>query len=109
MIINKVTTGWVTQQFENGKFIGQSFFASDDVSFEDEIGERITKHPDLPYIPFDMVQPKPSPKYQYRDESIGQDVGPCDLCDNENTIICFYDKMWLCSHCIDRKKRLYGT
>jgi hypothetical protein len=64
MIINKITIGFVTQQFdtETNKFIGQEFTASDEVTWEnpDEIDEP-TDAPlvngESPYLNYDMVQP----------------------------------------------------
>jgi len=70
MIVNKVTTGFVTQQYdtETKQFVGQTFTAIDDVVWEDtheHIFNRVEK--DLlglgndevaePYFHFNMVQP----------------------------------------------------
>jgi hypothetical protein len=71
MIINKITTGFVIQQFdtETQKYIGQSFIASDDVQYENLDGEPLDYEGMAednfgpcapngePYLPFDMVQP----------------------------------------------------
>ena len=58
MIIHKITHGWVTQIFEDGKFISQEFFAGDDVMLEDENGEFVQSTEELEdlYHPFDMKQ-----------------------------------------------------
>ena len=58
MIVNKITTGFVTQQFdtETRKFISQSFTAADSSDFEDEAGNDADEFSE--YLNFDMVQPK---------------------------------------------------
>ena len=66
MIIDKITVGFVVQKYdtESGKYIEQDFIAEDDVTYENEFGERIladespVKFSDIPYLPFDMVQPE---------------------------------------------------
>lgn len=58
--IKKITTGFVTQTFEDGKCIDQEFTAGDQVDWEDEVGNVIddqNDNPDIPYVPFHMVQP----------------------------------------------------
>lgn len=64
MIINKITTGFVTQQWDTQKkqFIGQTFTPGDSVQYEDENGETVPfgflgTGETEPYLPFDMVQP----------------------------------------------------
>jgi hypothetical protein len=64
---HKVTHGWVTQVFKDGKCVEQSFFACDEVEWEDRHGETLEtcldengkeiSVEDLPYQTFDMVQP----------------------------------------------------
>ena len=64
MIINKITNGYVVQQFDTelGKYINQEFIAGDPVEYEqpnfdevpDEELELIKSH----YLPFNMVQPE---------------------------------------------------
>jgi hypothetical protein len=71
MIINKITTGFVIQQFDTdtGKFVGQSFTACSEVAYENVAGETIEDDvmaplgfgpdaEDEPYMPFDMKQPE---------------------------------------------------
>ena len=73
MIINKITIGFVIQQFDTAtnKCIKQDFIAGDQVDYEDnyndpiDIGSDEAKelYPDfdpekLEYQPFDMIQPK---------------------------------------------------
>jgi hypothetical protein len=66
MIVRKITTGFVIQEFdtETQQFVSQNFTASDGVDWEDEDGNAID--PDdfvakadgtLPYLEFDMVPP----------------------------------------------------
>ena len=65
MIIQKITTGFVVQQFctETGQWAGQEFVAGDYVEIEDDKGnsidetefEAISKGND--YLPFNMEQP----------------------------------------------------
>jgi hypothetical protein len=63
MIVEKITVGFVIQEFDTKtkKFVSQEFIAGDQVDYEDENGdpvkglslEAIVKE----YLPFDMVQP----------------------------------------------------
>lgn len=61
----KITYGFVTQRFENGKCVNQEFEAGDPVEWEDECGDPIedgeAEHEDV-YQPFHMVQPDESEK-----------------------------------------------
>ena len=63
MIINKITTGFVTQQFDTelGKFVSQSFVAGE-CDYETAEGDPVDPSEAMPspepYLPFDMVQPK---------------------------------------------------
>lgn len=72
MIIKKVTTGFVTQDFdtETRRFVGQSVTVGDDSVWEKENGDRLDPTDDVegaliygqggvdePYLAFDMVQP----------------------------------------------------
>lgn len=60
MEIRKITYGWVTQRWdETGKFLGQEFFAGDEVDFEDEDGQTIPADSVPEYRCFDMVQDPP--------------------------------------------------
>lgn len=67
MIINKITIGFVTQQYDNeqGRFISQEFVAGDEVEYECEgepvrlVGKNYGEFTGLDdYLAFDMVQPK---------------------------------------------------
>ena len=59
MNYRKYTHGFVTQVFENGKCVEQSFTAGDQVEHEDyETGEPIEPMGDEVYYPFLMEQPK---------------------------------------------------
>ena len=57
-IITKTTVGFVTQTFdtETGKFLNQSFTASDEISFQDQNGSPVDSFSD--YLSFDMQQPE---------------------------------------------------
>jgi hypothetical protein len=57
MIVNKITNGFVVQQFdtETRRFIGQEFIADDEVTFEDEYGERVKPFDEN--LAFEMKQP----------------------------------------------------
>ena len=72
MIIKKVTTGFVTQDFdtETRRFVGQSVTVGEDSVWEKENGDRLDPTDDVegaliygqggvdePYLPFEMVQP----------------------------------------------------
>lgn len=62
MIINKITIGFVIQQFdtEQGKFTSQHFVAGDEVSYEDGLGNEAQDEMPTPepYLPFEMKQPE---------------------------------------------------
>ena len=71
MIINKITTGFVTQKFDTelGRYIEQNFTAGDQVDYEwadgtparwneMEIHNFGPKAEEEPYLPFDMKQPE---------------------------------------------------
>ena len=57
MIVNKVTTGFVIQEFdtETRQFTHQTFIAGDEVDYEDASGQPI--EPFDEYLPFEMEQP----------------------------------------------------
>jgi hypothetical protein len=59
MILNKVTTGFVIQQYdtETKKFVSQEFIAGDDVAWE-ESGEPVDPPEGNPYLYFHMIQPE---------------------------------------------------
>lgn len=58
MIVNKVTTGFVIQQFdtETRQFVSQEFVAGDQVDFEDEMGDAVESFPEC--LAFHMVPPQ---------------------------------------------------
>lgn len=57
MIVNKITIGFVIQQFdtETNTFVSQEFIAGDEVTYENQMGEAVDSF--LEYLPFEMVQP----------------------------------------------------
>jgi hypothetical protein len=59
MILNKITTGFVIQQYdtETKKFVSQEFIAGDEVEWEQD-GDTIAPPEDKPYLFFNMVQPE---------------------------------------------------
>lgn len=66
MIINKITTGFVVQQYDTElkTYVFQEFVASDDVKYETEDGDELPDNEEIlnpdgsePYLPFEMVQP----------------------------------------------------
>ena len=58
-MIHKITSGFVVQKFENNKFVSQEFIAGDQVEYETTNGKQVEEEEieELPYVPFDMVQP----------------------------------------------------
>lgn len=71
MIYNKITTGFVIQQFDTEKnaYISQEFIAGVQVDYENKTGEALDleelgdqgfgPHSEVePYLPFTMVQPR---------------------------------------------------
>ena len=61
MIINKITTGFVIQEYDTElrKFISQEFIAGDESDYEDLNGNSMEGlMSDFPYLPFEMIQPK---------------------------------------------------
>ena len=61
MIINKITPGFVIQQFQNGKCLNQEFFAGTEIVFESEMGdilpEEYMSEAETCYFPLNMEQP----------------------------------------------------
>lgn len=59
-LINKVTTGFVTQVYDTEKkeFVSQEFTASTQTDYEDSEGNSVDSDLVDNYLPFDMVQPK---------------------------------------------------
>ena len=64
MIVQKITSGFVIQQFDTelNCFVSQEFVAGDDCDYEDEEGEAVDCEDVMPspepYLSFDMVQPE---------------------------------------------------
>ena len=63
-IVHRITFGWVTQRFEDNKFVSQYFtpssplFSTRLVEYENEFGRTLFwGRDDLPVVPFEMVQP----------------------------------------------------
>ena len=63
-IVHRITFGWVTQRFEDNKFVSQDFtpctplFSKSLVEYEDELGHKfLYGRQGIPVVPFDMVQP----------------------------------------------------
>lgn len=62
MIINKITTGFVVQQFDTATdtWVSQEFVAGDECNYENRNGEAVESSlmgdPE-PYLPFTMVEP----------------------------------------------------
>lgn len=60
MIVKKITTGFVIQEYdtETEKFVSQEFVAGDQVEYEDEEGNPVDDlTASIPYLSFEMVQP----------------------------------------------------
>ena len=60
MIHKKITTGFVIQNYDGEKCVGQEFIAGDQVDYETPDGESLVLGIDVDegnYQPFDMVQP----------------------------------------------------
>ena len=57
-MIYKITHGFVIQRFKHNKFISQEFVAGDQTEYETPNGTQVGEVSDeLPYVPFEMVQP----------------------------------------------------
>ena len=58
-MLYKITHGFVIQRFDNNnKFLSQEFVAGDQVEYENQDGTQVEEVSDeLPYVPFEMVQP----------------------------------------------------
>ena len=64
MIVNKVTVGFVVQEFDTdlGRFVSQQFTAGDECDYEDKDGNPVEStllevDGQEVYLPFEMVQP----------------------------------------------------
>jgi hypothetical protein len=65
MILKKITTGFVIQEFdtETKQFVSQEFVAGDECDYEDENGDAVDcqefadDNGQEQYLPYDMVQP----------------------------------------------------
>src|SRR5213592_1928093 len=66
MLINKITTGFVVQEFDTdkGEYVSQEFVAGNPVEYEDKVGNPVdsslmqSEDGTEPYLPFDMQQPQ---------------------------------------------------
>jgi hypothetical protein len=58
MNINKITIGFVIQEYDIGlnKFVSQTFIAGDSSTWETKQGKLISDYP-ASYLPFEMKQP----------------------------------------------------
>ena len=58
--VNKITTGYVIQEFDSdtGKCLNQTFIAGDSVDWEDDCGHPIDEPAKSSYFPLDMIQPE---------------------------------------------------
>ena len=63
-MIYRIIYGFVTQRFEDNKFVSQDFtpctplFSKSLVEYEDELGHKfLYGRQGIPVVPFDMVQP----------------------------------------------------
>lgn len=78
MIIKKITTGFVVQTYDTKlkRFINQEFVAGDPVEHEDEKGNPVSNKAimAMPYLPFDMKQPRAPKKARKTPE------GKCSGC-----------------------------
>ena len=81
--LRKITYGFVTQQWVDGKYVGQEFTAGDRVDFEDENGEAVDDGEEPEYKRFDMVQPEHKELQEFCvrlfhllcDTSVGNEMG----------------------------------
>lgn len=56
--MKKITTGFVIQEYDkNGKCTTQDFIASDQVDWEDDLGDPVGPPSKTEYFPFHMIQP----------------------------------------------------
>lgn len=55
--MRKITVGFVVQNYKKGKCIDSEFVASDEVTWENDLGEQIDPPKNEVYFPFEMVQP----------------------------------------------------
>jgi hypothetical protein len=70
-MIYKITYGFVIQRFDNNKFVSQEFVANDQVEYETPSGTQVGEVSDeLPYVPFEMVQPNTEVLEKDKDENI---------------------------------------
>lgn len=81
MIVKKITTGFVIQNYDTDteRFVSQEFVAGDQVDWEDEDGQSLNPEEfvvkgdgTFPYLPFDMVLPP--------DVGLEEELGECPNC-----------------------------
>jgi len=94
-MVNKITTGFVIQEFDdNGKCIHQEFVAGDQVDYENDLGEKVEVGYDTDlFHPFEMVQPI------VRDEGNDGEYISLDMCKRSNIHLSSCDEDGFCNHC----------
>lgn len=116
MIVNKITTGFVIQQYdlEQNQCLSQEFIAGDDVTYEDQNGEIIDDGYSggdvmveiLPYQPFDMVQPKSQRMVYFIQPTLVTEDGqyiPCIAKENESG---YYKTDWAWGSNLEEAEKL---
>ena len=70
-MLYKITHGFVIQRFKNNACISQEFVPSDQTEYETPSGTQVGEVLDeLPYVPFEMVQPNTQVLEKDKDENI---------------------------------------
>jgi hypothetical protein len=64
MKYRKITTGYVTQEFDDDKCISQTFIASDETEYESTNCNPIDEPEIEGYFPYEMIQPDHAEKIQ---------------------------------------------
>ena len=109
MRINKITTGFVVQEFDidKGKYVSQEFVAGNPVEYEDKSGNPVdsslmqSEDGTEPYLPFDMQQPQQERTLHELLDAISvmapgsweNDAGPNDwyaVCNDDDGIIAYF-------------------
>jgi hypothetical protein len=71
IMLYKITHGFVIQRFKNNACISQEFVPSDQTEYETPSGTQVGEVLDeLPYVPFEMVQPNTQVLEKDKDENI---------------------------------------
>ncbi len=111
MLINKITTGFVIQEFDTdkGKYVSQQFVAGNPVEYEDKSGNPVdsslmqSEDGTEPYLPFDMQQPQQARTLDELLQVVSvmapgsweNDAGPKDwyaVCNDDGIIAYFQDE-----------------